>query len=74
MKRLRRGPQTGPEDDPILPTLREIVGFMCPAACALAGYGVGMYWSGFMAAFLCAMVGVGLGTVVTRAWARDFYL
>ncbi len=74
MKRLRRAPRSGPENDPILPTLREMVGFMAPVACALVGYGLGMVWGGFMAAFICAMAGVGLGAMVTRAWARDFYL
>ncbi len=74
MKRLRRGPQSGPDADPILPTLREIVGFLAPVGCALVGYGIGMALGGFMAAFVFAMVGVGIGTVFTRAWARDFYL
>ena len=74
MKRLRRGPQEGPDPNAVLPTARELLGFMCPAICGLIGYGIGLHWSGFMAAFICAMIGVGVGSRITRAWAPDFYL
>jgi hypothetical protein len=71
---VKRRLKGGLDDDPILPTMRELIGFMSPAGCALIGYWLGVRWSGFMAGFLFAMAGVGLGTFVTRAWARDFYL
>jgi hypothetical protein len=74
MKRLRKAPDEGPDHDAVIPTFREIAGFLCPAGCGLIGYGIGIHFSGFMAAFLCAMVGVGLGTRVTRRWSQDFYL
>ncbi len=63
-----------PDDDPILPTLREWLGFFSPPAGAALGYWLGMRWEGLMGAVMCAMVGVLLGSFVTRAWSQDFYL
>ena len=74
MKRIPKPGGPGPEHDPIVPTLREIVGFLCPIACALVGYWIGFHFGGFMLAFIFGMVGVGLGSALTRAWAKDFYV
>lgn len=73
MKRMRKANRPGPDPDPMLPSGREIAGFLSPACCAVVGYRVGFLFGAQMAAFLGAMVGVMVGALFARIWASDFY-
>jgi hypothetical protein len=70
---MRKANRPGPEADPLLPSLREIMGFLSPFCCALVGYSLGYSLGQEMVGFLFAMVGVAIGALIARVWAEDFY-